>query len=201
MSMFESKFTRDDAFAFILEVGRDDTSLISLVEAIKDKTLKPDSDFAEYMDDDASLMQLVIDCLTFSGRVAMFDWREPIRDCVVKFSHLFERAGIDATAAEQSLNDVSYSSRGEGPGMAYVGYRALAEANDMWVIDLCNGTDEHCLILVAKGIAERWNWVVVAEHEYFSDADYQFSDALEKAKIEPHYGKAPPIPRQPPLAA
>jgi hypothetical protein len=201
MSKVDSKFNRDDAFAFILEVVGDDMGMNALIEAIKNKTLKPESDFAEYMDDDASLMQLVIDSLAFSGRVVMLDWREPIRDCVSKFSRLLTRAGIAVEAAEQSLKDVAFSSRGEGPGMAYVAYRPLAEAQDMRVIDLFNGTDNHWLVLVPKAVAERWEWVVIAEHEYFCDADFQFSDALKKAKIEPHYGKAPPEARRPPLAA
>lgn len=199
MSKFE--FTRDHAFAFILEVMGDDMGMKALVEEIKNKTLKPDSDFAEFMEDDISLMQLVIDCLMFSRRVVMLDWREPISGCVSKFSRLLSRAGIDVEPAEHALKDVSFSSRGEGPGMAYVAYRPLAEANDMRVIDLFNGTDDHFLVLVPKAVAERWEWVVIDQHEYFCDADFQFAEALKKAKIKPHYGKVPPEPRQPPLAA
>ncbi|TLX15939.1 hypothetical protein [Rhizobium sp. MHM7A] len=200
MSKFESKFTRDDAFAFILDVVGDDMGTKALIEAIKNKTISPDSFIAE-LDADASLMQLIIECLAFSGRVVRLDWREPIRDCVNEFSRLLTRVGIAVEAAERSLKDVAFSSRGEGPGMAYVAYRPLAEAKDMRVIDLYNGTDDYWLVIVPRAIAERWEWVVVAEHQYFCDADFQFSHALRKAKIEPHYGKAPPEARQPPSAA
>lgn len=198
--MAASTFTRDDAFAFIMEVVGDDAGMTAVVDAIKNKTLNPDSDFAEFMDDDCSLMQLIIECLSFSGRVVTLDWREPIRDCVLKFSHLFQRSGIAVEAAEQSLEDVALSSRGEGPGMAYVAYRPLSEAREMRVIDLFNGTDDYSLVLLPKTIAQRWEWVVIAEHEYIQDADFQFSEALRKAGIKSHYGLEPPEPRSSPVS-
>lgn len=191
MSDTAFEFTRDHAYSFLLEVGGGNTEVIDLVDKIRTGRVGDDDHIQELLDDDADPLTLMIEVLAAAKLLIHMDWREPIRECVTLFNHLFERAEVDATAAVEQLESHNFSSRGQGPGIAYLPFREIAEAHGLRIVDLHDGSDTYAMCLVKKETADRWCWVRTDDISFIGDADFQFSANLLEAGITPHYGEQP----------
>jgi hypothetical protein len=197
MSHIESKLSREQAIALVSDLSGGQEEVVRLVAQAFDRSIPEGHEFEDWNTEELPLHAVVAASMLHNSRSVSIDWASTTRDAADAFALLLQSVGIDAAPAlEEASHLPTVTRRGSGAGIAYVPFRKAADEVGMRILDVYDGSDAYCLVIVSSEVAERWSGVELDETGVVADADHQFDEAVISAGIAPRHlpenGKTPP---------
>ncbi len=154
--------------------------------------------YVDYVDGTSGFGAIAVG-LESCRNLEMLDWAEGLEESAEAFGRLFAREGINPSKALERIQNSEEPERGDSVALAYAAFRSVADAANMRILGINDGSDQYHFTLVPSQAAEKWVNVHLGDGQYIEDSDWQFKKLLKAEGFELRSTKHPSSNvRQPP---